>query len=117
MTVFQLLLIAVIAIGAIFALRLLSGDRSLAVKRMLAILFAVCAVLAILFPQLLTWVANLFGIGRGADLLLYVFVLASLVFALISVRTRARQDARVTELARSVALMEARLSERQDEGR
>lgn len=111
MTVFQVLFIALIAVVAIFSLRLLSGDRSLAVKRMLAILFAIAAVLAIAFPQLLTWVANLFGIGRGADLLLYVFVLATLVFGLVSVRTRARQDARVTELARAVALMEARLTE------
>lgn len=117
MTIFQLLLIIIVAVVAIFALRLLSGDRSLAVKRMLAILFAVAAVLAIVFPQALTWLAHLLGIGRGADLLLYVFVLATLVFGLGSVRTRARQDARVTELARAVALMEARLSEQQHDSR
>ncbi|XPP27430.1 MAG: DUF2304 domain-containing protein [Leucobacter sp.] len=112
MTAFQLLLIAIIAVAAIVALRALSGDRSLAIKRILAILLAVAAVLAIVFPQALTWVANLVGIGRGADLLLYLFILVSIVFALGAVRIRARQDARVTELARAVALMEARLNER-----
>lgn len=114
MTPFQLLLIVVVAIAAVFALRLLSGDRSLAIKRLLAILLAVAALLAIMFPQALTWVANLVGIGRGADLLLYLFVIGSIVFALASVRARARQDARVTDLARAVALMEARLVEEQE---
>lgn len=111
MTAFQLLLIIIIAVAAIVALRTLSGDRSLAIKRIVAILLAVAAVLAIVFPQALTWVANLVGIGRGTDLLLYLFILVSIVFALGAVRTRARQDARVTELARAVALMEARLGE------
>lgn len=111
MTAFQLLLIIIIAVAAVVALRSLSGDRSLAVKRLLAILLAAAALLAIVFPQALTWVANLLGIGRGADLLLYLFILATIVFALSAVRVRARQDARVTELARAVALMEARLTE------
>lgn len=111
MTAFQLLLIIIVAVAAVVALRSLSGDRSLAIKRLLAILLAVAAVLAIVFPQALTWVANLLGIGRGADLLLYLFILATIVFALGAVRARARQDARLTELARAVALMEARLAE------
>ena len=41
MTVFQLLLIVVVAVAALLALRLFSGDRSLAIKRLVAI---VCAV-------------------------------------------------------------------------
>lgn len=113
----QLLLIVGVAIAAIFAIRLLRGDRSLAVKRIVALLFALAAILAIIFPEVLTAIAHFFGIGRGTDLLLYVFVIAALLFAVATVRAKARTDARVTELARAVALMEARLTEptRRDE--
>lgn len=113
MTIFQLLLIVVIAIAAIAALRVLKGDRSIAIKRLIAILLAIAALFAIVFPEILTWFANLIGIGRGTDLLLYLFVIVAILFAIGAVRARARQDAKVTELARAVALMEARLSEQQ----
>lgn len=111
MTIFQLLLIVGILLAALIATRFLPGDRSLAIKRLFALLFATAAVLAIIFPNVLTTIANFFGIGRGADLLLYLSVLAMLLFAVASVRAKARSDARVTDLARAVALMEARLGE------
>lgn len=113
---FQLLLIALVVVVAVLAVRSLPGEKSLAIKRLLAIVFVAAAVAAILFPQLLSAVANFFGIGRGADLLLYVFVIAGLVFAVMTVRAKARSDARVTDLARAVALMEARLTQQRDHG-
>lgn len=114
MTVFQFLLILGIVSAAILAIRFLRGERSLAIKRILALLAALAAILAILFPAALTTVANFFGIGRGADLLLYVSVIGGLLFAVATVRAKARSDARVTQLARSVALMEARLLEQHE---
>ncbi|UOQ59928.1 DUF2304 domain-containing protein [Leucobacter rhizosphaerae] len=114
MTAFQLLLIVAVAVVAVLTLRLLSGDRSLAIKRLISILAAVAALLAIIFPQALTWVANLLGIGRGTDLLLYLAIIAALLFAVGMMRAQARRDAKATELARAVALMEARLLESQD---
>ncbi|MCW2289858.1 hypothetical protein EDF60_2735 [Leucobacter luti] len=112
MTLFQFLLIAAVVIAATLAVRFLPGERSLALKRIFAILFVAAAVLAIVFPGVLTAVANFFGIGRGTDLLLYVFIVAMLIFATATVRAKARSDARVTELARAVALMDARIAER-----
>lgn len=111
MTIFQVLLIITVAVVAIFALRLISGDRSLAIKRIVMIMFAVGALVAISFPALLTKVANFFGVGRGVDLLLYVFIIAAMLYAIASARSRARKDARITELARAVALLEARLTD------
>lgn len=111
----QFFLVALILGIAAFAVRSLPGEKSLAVKRILAILVAAAAIAAILFPELLSIVARFFGVGRGTDLLLYLFVVASLVFAVATVRAKARSDARVTDLARAVALMEARLSERFDD--
>lgn len=111
MTVFQFLLILGIVLAAMLALRFVRGERSLALKRILALLAALGAILAILFPTILTQIANFFGIGRGADLLLYVSIIGGLLFAVATIRAKARSDARVTQLARSVALMEARLVE------
>ncbi|WP_336660597.1 DUF2304 domain-containing protein [Leucobacter sp. USHLN153] len=113
MTLFQVLLVAVVIAAASIAVRFLPGERSLALKRIFAIIFVLAAVVAIVFPGLLTSVANFFGIGRGTDLLLYLFIVAMLVFAVAVVRAKARSDARVTELARAVALMEARIHEEQ----
>ena len=111
MSIFQLLLIAAVVIAAALAVKFLPGERSLALKRIFAIIFVVVAALAILFPSALTVVANFFGIGRGTDLLLYVFIIMMLLFAVATVRAKARSDARVTELARAVALIEARARE------
>ncbi|QIM15864.1 DUF2304 domain-containing protein [Leucobacter insecticola] len=111
MSIFQLLLIAAVIIAASIAVRYLPGERSLALKRIFAISFVLIAVLAILFPGVLTYIAGFFGIGRGTDLLLYVFIVMTLLFAVATVRAKARSDARVTDLARAVALMEARIRE------
>ena len=108
MSIFQLLLILGIVLIAALAVRFLPGERSLALKRIFAILFVIAAVLAILFPNVLTTIAHAFGIGRGTDLLLYVFIVAVLAFAVAIIRAKARSDARVTQLARAVALMDAR---------
>lgn len=110
MTLFQVLLIAGILLAAVLAIRFLPGDRSLALKRILSLLFVIAAILAIIFPNALTAVAHFFGIGRGTDLLLYTFIVAVLLFSVASVRARAKAEARVTELARAVALLESRLS-------
>lgn len=115
MTIFQFLLIIGVIVVAILAVRVLPGERSLALKRIFALLFIVAAVVAILFPQLLSAVAGFFGIGRGTDLLLYLSIIAALLFAVAAMRARARSDARVTDLARSVALMEQRLAEQNDD--
>lgn len=114
MQLIQFLLIAGVLIAVVLAARFLPGDRSLAIKRIVAIVFAACAVLAILFPQVLTRVASFFGVGRGTDLLLYFFVLMTLWFAVATIRAKARSDARVTDLARAVALMEARADDSTD---
>lgn len=108
---FQFLLVIAIIGVTIFALRSLRSDKSLAMKRLLALLFIVAAVLAIVFPNMLTVIANFFGVGRGTDLLLYGFIVIGMLFAVAVIRAKARSDARVTQLARSVALNEARRQE------
>lgn len=111
MTIFQFILIAAVFFGALLAIRTFRGEKSLALKRIFAIVIAVGGVFAILFPDALTVIAHFFGIGRGTDLLLYGFVIATMIFGVAVLRAKARSDARVTELARAVALMDARLAD------
>ena len=60
-------------------------------------------------PEAATRIANALGVGRGADLLLYVmFVLLVILVLLIHGKFR-RYDQLITELARSAALANVRV--------
>lgn len=104
------LIIAVIAIGAVF-MRRTGADSHLAIRRLLYGAFVVAAIVSILFPQWLTWVANLVGVGRGTDLLLYALVLMFLVFVYTQSRRNAAQQRSLTLLARKLALLQAEQEE------
>ena len=81
--------------------------RSTLRDRVLAILLFVAAVVAILFPAVTTRVANALGVGRGTDLLIYLFVLGA-VFAFIVLNARIiRLEDHITELVRELALSRA----------
>lgn len=105
---FIIQLLLVLGIVAIIAwLFIKRGAKQLAVRRLLVIAFAAFAVLTVMFPGMLSRVANLVGVGRGADLLLYATVLVLLGFlALQEARTKAAEK-RTTYLARRLALDEA----------
>jgi hypothetical protein len=102
----QLLLVAGILAITLW-LFLSRGARQLAVRRLLVIAFALFGVIAVMFPNLVTRLAHLVGVGRGADLLLYATVVVLLGFlALQESRTKAAEK-RTTHLARRIALDEA----------
>src|SRR5829696_6921464 len=61
----------------------------------------------VLLPNLTNEIANAVGVGRGADLVLYCFLLISL-FAIFNIHLRLRASAgTTTELARALAIMSA----------
>lgn len=108
--VIQILLILGI-LGITFWLFRTRGARQLAVRRLLILGFALFAVAAVVSPRLLTRVAHLVGVGRGADLLLYATVIVLLgVIALQEARAKAAEK-RTTYLARRLALDEAEAPE------
>lgn len=104
--VFQVLAVAAIAIAAFFFLRA-GGARHQAIRRVLGLIFVLAAATSVFFPQAWTWVANLFGIGRGTDLLVYVLVLAFIGFVVTTFRRFRQMEAEQTQLARKVALLDA----------
>lgn len=109
-----LLIVAVIVLGVV-VMRRTGADSHLAIRRILMMLFVIAAVLSILFPQWLTWVAAAIGVGRGTDLLLYGLVIVFLAFIYSQYRQNLAQQRKLTLLARSVALLDARQTERVDD--
>lgn len=102
----QFLLIAgIVALGAVF-MRRTGADSHLAIRRILMMLFIVAAILSVLFPQWLTWVASLIGVGRGTDLLLYALVLMFLTFVYTQYRRNLALQRQLTLLARKIALVD-----------
>lgn len=58
----------------------------------------------VIFPNFSTKLANLLGVGRGADLLLYSLFLISILGLLISLLKINQNSRLITMLARSIAL-------------
>jgi hypothetical protein len=103
----KILLIAVFVIFAVMLVLPGRGARHLAVRRISLVVVFLAAIAAIAYPDLLNYLANLIGVGRGTDLLLYGMVVV-LIGNIISTTRRHRQMEReVTQLARALALSEA----------
>lgn len=104
--VFQILAVAAVVVIAFFVLRG-GGARHQAVRRILLVLFVLGAAISVFFPQVLTWLANLVGIGRGTDLLLYILVIVFLGVAATTYRRFRQMETQITELSRRLALISA----------
>jgi hypothetical protein len=85
-------------------------------------LVASAVICAALFGGYLIWnpdhatsVAHLFGIGRGTDLVLYVWMLISFALMLVLYFNSRKQFQIVTVLVRAIALAEARLDSEMSE--
>lgn len=102
-----LLLVGIVVITVMLT-RSTTGSRHQAVRRLLLIGFVALAVVAVLFPRLLTQVAQVVGVGRGADLLLYGLTITFLGYVAASYRRMRVLEQHLTTLARELALREAK---------
>ena len=101
------LIFAVFGVAALLN-RSTADARHQAIRRLLLLAFVSGAAGAIIFPQWLTAIANLVGVGRGADLLLYALVIAFLGFIASTHRRTAELTAQITSLTRELTLFQAR---------
>ncbi|MFL6108693.1 MAG: DUF2304 domain-containing protein [Marmoricola sp.] len=99
-----LLILGMIGV-VVFALRGTSSSRNLAVRRLAGIAFAGVATTSILFPDLVTWMANRVNVGRGTDLVLYILVVAFLYVTIGLYQRMHRLEDHLTDLTRELALM------------
>lgn len=101
-----ILIAAILALGFAF-FRRPGSDSHLAIQRLLLLGFVLIAILSVLFPTWLSWLANLLGVGRGTDLLLYGLLVVFLVFVYTQYRRNVDLNRRITQLSRRIALDEA----------
>lgn len=104
----QLILVAAVAVVAVLLTRSTAGARHQAIRRLSLLAFVVAAVLSIAFPVWLSRAANLVGVGRGTDLLLYALVIAFLSYISTSHSRMNQMSRRITLLTRELTLSEAR---------
>jgi len=99
----QIIIVATVFAFLLYAVRLRTVLRD---RLMFAGIVAIGILLAFR-PDLATRIANLIGIGRGADLLLYIFLLFSLFQSVYLADRLKTIDARLTSVVREQALESA----------
>jgi len=96
--------VPLVGLIALFMLRL----RNKTFYRLFLIVVAIVGVVFVLNPELTTKLANLVGVGRGTDLILYLCVIAFfLAFMVLYAKVR-NLEAAQTELVRQLALANAK---------
>jgi small membrane protein len=103
----QSLVILVALVVIYFAISSRRSHTASAWKKILLCLLAVAMVAAVLVPELTNKIANMVGVGRGADLLLYGVTLGFITFALNSYISQQSERDALYRLARKIALVEA----------
>ena len=116
MTLIKLLLLAAIVAFGLLAFRGSSKAIHKVLWRAYVGVVVVSAGLSVLFPEALTRVANTVGVGRGADLLLYVLVVTFLLVTMVLFRRLNELERRYTQLARSLAVRDAVTGPRRGSG-
>ncbi|MFI4876373.1 MAG: DUF2304 domain-containing protein [Blastopirellula sp. JB062] len=107
MTPFQWLAITFILVAACYELANIRQQRAV---RMVALFRGVIwfiAALAILFPNQIGRLAILVGIGRGADVILYSFVLVFMATTFYFYSRYLRLQRQITDVVRYLAIQEA----------
>lgn len=91
-------------IGLLFFIFYVIKIRKLVFDRIIFIIGAIVGIFLVFFPEVSTVIANWMGIGRGADLVFYLFIIVSL-FYFVSVNAEIRNlQKQITELTRTQAL-------------
>jgi hypothetical protein len=88
----------------------LSGRRThfaRAWKKIGVLLLVLAMLIAVLFPDTTTRAANLVGVGRGADLLLYLLALTFLTYIVNAYLHQQDEKDALYRLARKVAILDA----------
>jgi hypothetical protein len=96
----QLLFVAILIflVAYIFLLRTAHTDR------IVYLALALVGILLVLAPDLSTDIAHTVGIGRGVDLVIYIFILAGLFYSVTITSELKRMQRQMTALVRQIAL-------------
>ncbi|MEL0257275.1 MAG: DUF2304 domain-containing protein, partial [Pontimonas sp.] len=82
-----------------------------AIRRLFILIALLTGFVAVLFPNYTNVVASYLGIGRGADLLLYAFVVFALFYVVHQYRRQLWQEKVTTDLARALTLAQTEIED------
>lgn len=108
----SVLLACLIALGIYVGSHRLSGGQTATV-----VVIAIVGLMLVIFPQVASIVAQLVGVGRGTDLLLYFAIISGLFVAANLYFRSKRQEGQIVALTRALALTTAAINpaDRNDE--
>ncbi len=105
MNLSQIILITLVLVFALYVFRF----RTVLRDRIIYLSLIAAGMTFIIAPELSTQVANMVGIGRGTDLVLYAFIMFTL-FNNVSLTSQLKKtDQQITALVRHTAIAEARV--------
>ena len=107
----QLVLVAALVLVSVYLLKAKRSPSQQAIRRLVILGVLVAGALAVVFPEYTTTIANVVGIGRGADLVFYAFIVFGLFYVVHQYRRQLWHERMVSELAREIALTQAFLED------
>ncbi len=110
--IIRIVLVACIGLLLVWVLNQTGSIAGQAKNKLLAIILFGAAILAVLFPDVTNIAANAVGVGRGADLLLYSLTVAFLASIFLYNLARRKDQQKITQLSRKLAIIEANQEER-----
>ncbi|HYF32396.1 MAG TPA: DUF2304 domain-containing protein [Chitinophagaceae bacterium] len=81
--------------------------RSAVMDKLLIAAIMVAGIVLVVFPNVTTRLASWLGVGRGADLVFYLFIVAFCYLILLVYAKIKKLEQQLAELARRQALMDA----------
>jgi hypothetical protein len=103
----QLLLVASFAAVFVYGLRSRTAHGVSATKKLAFMTFMLVVLVAVFFPRLVTEAANLVGVGRGTDLVLYLLAVMFCFYVVNDYLRGHESRNQVHKLARRIAVLEA----------
>lgn len=108
MTLFQIIVLTLLGLIVVGELVQIVRRRKLTGFAAVRVLVWTGSAVAIAVPETVQQAAIWLGIGRGADVVLYLFVLAFLVVSFYQYAGLVRLHRQLTEVVRRLAILEAR---------
>lgn len=104
--IIKILLIGLVGITLLYFLKNMEKVTIMAWKRIALLVFLIFGILTIIYPRIIDSLAKMLGIGRGADLLLYVTAI-SFVFVTLNIYVKFREiTLRQSKVISKIAIIE-----------
>jgi hypothetical protein len=105
----QILLLGFVLLLVVYFLSTTNKTKTQAWKKILFTLFVMFMAAAVTMPETTNHIAHAVGVGRGADLLLYLLAVVFVFFAVGTYVKFQEQRNRINALARKLALYETEM--------